>query len=128
MPSLAAHPHTLQEVVVQAHATEWHLLVPLFDRDCRVELGYRLGGGGWLPLAVSPVARVPAEGPTPVVIDAFAPFSLEGLIGPLSQPLGGGGGVEHERLDRLAAASSLLSRRMGPQSSATRSAVMCRCG
>jgi hypothetical protein len=75
-PSLAAHPHTLQEVVVQAHATEWHLLVPLFDRDCRVELGYRLGGGGWLPLAVSSVARVPAEGPSPEVADAFVPFSL----------------------------------------------------
>jgi hypothetical protein len=72
-------------VVVQAHATEWYLLVPLFDRDCRVELGYRLGGG-WLPLAVSSVARVPAEGPNPVATDAFAPFSLEGPIGPLSQP------------------------------------------
>jgi len=74
------------------------------------------------------VARVPAEGPSPVVADAFVPFSLEGPIGPLSQPLGGGGGVEHERLDRLATPSSLLSRRMGPQSSATRSAVMCCCG
>ena len=77
---------------------------------------------------MSSLARVPAEGPNPVATDAFAPFSLEGPIGPLSQPLGGGGGVEHERLDRFAAASSLLSRRMGPQSSATRSAVMCRCG
>ena len=115
LPLGAAHPHTLQEVVVQANATEWYLPVPLCDRDYRVELGYRLGAGGWLPLAVSSVARMPAEGPSPVVADAFVPFSLEGPIGPLSQCVGGGGGVEHERLYQLATAGSLRSRRVGSE-------------
>ena len=37
----SAHPHTLQEVPVDSHSTEWYLPVPLCDRDYRVELGYR---------------------------------------------------------------------------------------
>ena len=32
----STHPHTLQEVVVDSHATEWYLPVPLSDRDYRV--------------------------------------------------------------------------------------------
>ncbi len=114
LPLGAAHPHALQELVVQGSATEWYLPVPLCDRDYRVELGYRLGGGGWLPLAVSSVARMPADGPSSVVADAFVPFSLEGPIGPISQPLGGGG-VEHERLYQLASAGSARSRRIGSE-------------
>ena len=93
LPLGASHPHALQELVVPANATEWYLPVPLSDRDYRVELGYRLGGGGWLALAVSSVARVPAEGPSAVVADLFVPFSLEGPIGVASQPVGGSGGV-----------------------------------
>ena len=38
----SAHPHTLQEVPVDSHSTEWYLAVPLCDRDYRVELGYRI--------------------------------------------------------------------------------------
>jgi hypothetical protein len=110
----AAHPHTLQELVVQAGATEWFLPVPLCDREYRVELGYRLRRGGWLPLAVSSVARVPAEGPGSVVADAFVPFSLEGPIGAISQPVRGGG-VEHERVYQLASAGSTRSRRIGSE-------------
>jgi hypothetical protein len=116
LPLGASHPHALQELVVPADATEWYLPVPLSDRDYRVELGYRLGAAGWLPLAVSSVARVPADGPSPVVADAFVPFSLEGPIGPVSQPLGGGGGgVEHERLYQLATAAGARSRRVGSE-------------
>jgi len=115
LPLGASHPHALQELVVSAHATEWYLPVPLCDRDYRVELGYRLGGGGWLPLAVSSVARVPAEGPSPVVADLFVPFSLEGPIGVASQRLGDSGGVEHERLYQLASAGSARSRRIGSE-------------
>jgi hypothetical protein len=114
LPQGAAHLHALQELVVQAHATEWYLPVPLCDRDYRVELGYRLTGGGWLSLALSSVARVPADGPSPVVADAFVPFSLEGPIGAVSQPLSGGG-VEHERLYQLATATSARSRRVGSE-------------
>ncbi len=116
LPLGATHPHALQELVVPADATEWYLPVPLSDRDYRVELGYRLGPAGWLPLAVSSVARVPAAGPSLVVADAFVPFSLEGPIGAVIQPVGGGGGgVEHERLYQLATAASARSRRVGSE-------------
>ena len=74
----SSHPHTLQEVVVDSHATEWYLPVPLSDRDYRVELGYRKGGGGgWISLAYSSVARVPSLHPSEQILDQFVPFSLE---------------------------------------------------
>ncbi|MBW4529274.1 MAG: DUF4912 domain-containing protein [Aphanothece saxicola GSE-SYN-MK-01-06B] len=74
----SAHPHTLQEVVVDSHATEWYLPVPLSDRDYRVELGYRKGaGGGWISLAYSSVARVPSLHPSEQILDQFVPFSLD---------------------------------------------------
>ena len=72
----AAHQHTMQEVVVNSHATEWYLPVPLSDRDYRVELGYRLAGGGWRSLAFSSVARVPGLHPSEQILDRFVPFSL----------------------------------------------------
>jgi hypothetical protein len=114
LPEGVAHPHALQELVVQASATEWYVPVPLCDRDYRVALGYRLAGGGWLPLAVSAVARVPADGPSTVVADAFVSFSLEEPLGAISQPVGGGG-VEHERLYQLASAGGSRSRRIGSE-------------
>ena len=55
----SAHPHTLQEVPVDSHSTEWYLPVPLCDRDYRVELGYRISNS-WMSLAFSSIARVPA--------------------------------------------------------------------
>ena len=73
----SSHLHTLQEVVVDSHATEWYLPVPLSDRDYRVELGYRKAGGGWISLAYSSVARVPALHPSEQILDQFVPFSLE---------------------------------------------------
>ena len=76
----SSHPHTLQEVVVDSHATEWYLPVPLSDRDYRVELGYRKGAtstGGWISLAFSSVARVPALHPCEQILDQFVPFSLD---------------------------------------------------
>ncbi|MEB3168345.1 MAG: DUF4912 domain-containing protein [Synechococcaceae cyanobacterium] len=83
----SAHPHTLQEVVVDAHATEWYLPVPLSDRDYRVELGYRKAGGGWISLAFSSVARVPALHPSEQILDQFIPFSLEASAAPAAAPL-----------------------------------------
>ena len=80
----SAHPHTLQEVVVDSHATEWYLPVPLADRDYRVELGFRKGaGGGWISLAFSSVARVPALHPSEQILDQFVPFSLDAAPSPL---------------------------------------------
>jgi hypothetical protein len=79
----SAHPHTLQEVVVDSHATEWYLPVPLSDRDYRVELGYRKGGGGgWISLAFSSVARVPSLHPSEQILDQFVPFSLDAFPSP----------------------------------------------
>jgi len=84
----SSHPHTLQEVVVDSHATEWYLPVPLSDRDYRVELGYRKGGsGGWISLAFSSVARVPALHPSEQILDQFVPFSLETTPADLSTNL-----------------------------------------
>ena len=72
----SAHPHTLQEVPVDSHSTEWYLPVPLCDRDYRVELGFR-AGNHWISLAFSSVARVPALHPSDQILDEFVPFSLE---------------------------------------------------
>ncbi|CAK6693071.1 DUF4912 domain-containing protein [Synechococcus sp. CBW1107] len=71
-----AHPHALQEVVVESRSSEWFLPVPMPDRDYRVELGARLSAGGWLSLAFSSVARMPAAEPSMEVADAFVPFEL----------------------------------------------------
>ena len=84
----SSHPHTMQEVVVDSHATEWYLPVPLSDRDYRVELGYRKsGGGGWISLAYSSVARVPALHPSEQILDQFVPFSLDTTPADLSASL-----------------------------------------
>jgi hypothetical protein len=104
LPGGSSHPHTLQEVVVDSHATEWYLPVPLSDRDYRVELGYR-SPAGWMSLAFSSVARVPALHPSEQILDQFVPFSLEALpegaspIAPGSEESG-----LHERLYQTATA------------------------
>ena len=79
LPGGSSHPHALQEVVVDAQATEWYLPVPLSDRDYRVELGFRKAGpaGGWISVAFSSVARVPALNPSEQILDQFIPFSLD---------------------------------------------------
>ena len=99
----AAHPHTLQEVVVDSHATEWYLPVPLSDRDYRVELGYRTGAGsGWISLAFSSVARVPALHPSEQILDQFVPFSLETMPTVLPTPVEPADTGLHERLYQTA--------------------------
>ncbi|MFM7435897.1 MAG: DUF4912 domain-containing protein [Vulcanococcus sp.] len=110
-----SHPHALQELVVDGAATEWFLPMPVDGRDYRVELGYRLRNGGWLSLAFSSVAHVPALDPSQRVADAFVPFSLDGPMGPASEPIGGGGGVQHEQLYQIATARPARSRRVGSE-------------
>lgn len=89
-------PHTLQEVFVEAHANEWHLPLPLGDRDYRVELGYRTASGGWTSIGFSPVTRMPALEDVfnpPVVPFTFSHgFSEDGVSEPAPLP-----GV-HERM------------------------------
>ncbi|MFN9620840.1 MAG: DUF4912 domain-containing protein [Synechococcaceae cyanobacterium] len=112
----SAHPHTLQEVVVDSHATEWYLPVPLSDREYRVELGYRSGGARWISLAFSSVAKVPAPQPSEEILDQFVPFSLEALPGeaPIALPESRVIGL-HERLYQTATAGW---RRLGRGSEA----------
>jgi hypothetical protein len=112
----AAHPHTLQEVVVDSYATEWYLPVPLSDRDYRVELGYRTGpGGGWISLAFSSVARVPALHPSDQILDQFVPFSLETVPTIPAIPAEPSDAGLHERLYQTATSRS---RRFGHGSEA----------
>jgi hypothetical protein len=106
----------MQEVPVDSHATEWYLPVPLSDRDYRVELGYRRSGGGWISLAYSAVARVPALHPSEQILDQFVPFSLDtppGVISPQTLPSSDNG--LHERLYQTA---TIGSRRLGRGSEA----------
>ena len=107
-------PHALQELVVDAHASEWFLPVPLAGRDYRVELGFRLPGGGWFSLAFSTVARIPELEPSATIADAFVPFSLESplTLTPQSAPAGG---VQHERLYQMATMASARLRRVGSE-------------
>ncbi|MFO7630085.1 MAG: DUF4912 domain-containing protein [Prochlorococcaceae cyanobacterium] len=104
LPSGAAHPHTMQEVVVDSYSTEWYLPVPLSDRDYWVELGYRKSGGGWISLAHSSVARVPAQHPSEQVLDQFVPFSLDTLPAALPTPVEAADTGLHERLYQTATA------------------------
>ena len=107
-PDIDGRPHTLQEVLVDAGAQEWHLPVPLGDRDYRVELGYRMSSGGWLSLARSSVTRISAE--EQFTMEPFTPFSLAGEEGgpdwltPLPAP-----GL-HERIYQQASAGRLRIR------------------
>jgi hypothetical protein len=117
LPEGATHPHTLQEVVVDAGANAWYLPVPLCDRDYRVELGYRLAAGGWLSLAFSAVARVPADAPAHPVAPGYEPFSIE-PIAPLPVALpaqASTGGVDHERFYQRAMAASPRRLRVGSE-------------
>ena len=77
LPAGSVHLHTLQELLVNALAREWFVPVPMSDRDYQVELGYRMAGGGWLSVAVSAPARMPATGPSREIADHFIPFVLD---------------------------------------------------
>ncbi|MEY4297306.1 MAG: hypothetical protein RLZZ423_485 [Cyanobacteriota bacterium] len=111
-----SHPHTLQEVPVDSHATEWYLPVPLSDRDYRVELGYRRSGGGWISLATSAVARVPALHPSEQILDQFVPFSLDAAPAPMAPvPAVSSDSGLHERLYQTA---TIGWRRLGRGSEA----------
>lgn len=100
----ASHTHTMQEVPVDSHATEWYLPVPMSDRDYRVEMGYRKVGGGWISLGFSAAARVPALHPSEQILDQFVPFSLESAPGPdaFSAPAETAYSDLHERLYKKA--------------------------
>jgi hypothetical protein len=80
----SAHPHALQEVVVDSAAREWFLPVPLSGREYRVELGFRKATGGWISLAFSSIARMPELEPCSWIDDQFVAFSLDPVPPPAS--------------------------------------------
>ena len=111
-----SHPHALQELVVDNHASEWFLPVPVDGRDYRVELGFRLRNGGWYSLAFSAVAQVPTLEPSQRVADAFVPFSLDQPLPSAAPEVSFGGGVAHEQIYQIAtAAAGTRSRRVGSE-------------
>ena len=110
-----SHPHALQELVVDNHASEWFLPVPVDGRDYRVELGFRLRNGGWYSLAFSAVAQVPALEPSQRVADAFVPFSLDQPLPTAAPEVSFGGGVTHEQIYQIATAAGTRSRRVGSE-------------
>jgi hypothetical protein len=110
-----SHPHAMQELVVDNHASEWFLPVPVDGRDYRVELGFRLRNGGWYSLAYSAVAQVPALEPSQRVADAFIPFSLDQPLQIGAADVITSGGVQHEQVYQIATAASVRSRRVGSE-------------
>ncbi|MFM2174230.1 MAG: hypothetical protein RLZZ54_2157 [Cyanobacteriota bacterium] len=110
-----SYPHAMQELVVDNHASEWFLPVPVDGRDYRVELGFRLRNGGWYSLAFSAVAQVPALEPSQRVADAFIPFSLDQPLQIGAAEVSSSGGVQHEQVYQIATAASVRSRRVGSE-------------
>lgn len=98
-----ARPHSLQEVVVDASATEWHLPIPLGDRDYVVELGYRTSSGTWYSLVFSSATRMPADADLPILPTSFTveSFADAGMNWLFPQPASG----LHERLYQQASAN-----------------------
>jgi len=112
-PAQDGRPHTLQEVLVEAHSQEWHIPVPLGDRDYRVELGYRTSTGGWISLGFSAIAHMPAD--QHQGSSSFVPFSLVGAVDngvTWTAPHGSPG--QHERLYQRASAG-FARRRLGSE-------------
>ena len=71
-----AHPHAFLETVVEGAGGEWYLPVPLAGRVYRAELGFRTPGG-WMSLAFSAPAVMPADLGGGFDIDLVRPFSLD---------------------------------------------------
>lgn len=104
-----AHPHAFLETVVEAAGGEWYLPVPLAGRVYRAELGVRTQAG-WMSLAFSAPAAMPAESGGGFEADLVRPFSLDvmpsdGSDFVMPAPFG-----VHERVYQVA---SLGRRRLG---------------
>jgi uncharacterized protein len=100
-----ALPHAIQEVVVDSSGSQWYLPIPVGGRSYRVELGFRTAeAGGWISLATSAGAPVPASMLEPSTATAPLPFLLTapaaaGFTAPA--PIAASG--LHERLYQAAA-------------------------
>jgi hypothetical protein len=70
-------PHSVQEYYCDELAKEWHLPIPVSDRDYTVEIGYRTNEGAWLPLCRSASVRIPPTYPSDWVDDHFVTVNWE---------------------------------------------------
>ncbi len=57
-------PHSIQEYPCEEMAREWHLAIPLSDREYTVEIGYRTIDGRWLILCRSTSVKMPPMFPS----------------------------------------------------------------
>lgn len=57
-------PHSIQEYPCEELAREWHLAIPISDREYTVELGYRTIDGRWLVLCRSASVKIPPMFPS----------------------------------------------------------------
>ncbi|MFO0015560.1 MAG: DUF4912 domain-containing protein [Synechococcaceae cyanobacterium] len=104
-----AHPQAFLEAVVEGAGGEWYLPVPLAGRVYRAELGFR-SQSGWISLAFSAPAAMPAEPGGGFEADLVRPFSLDVMptdTGEFVMPAPAG---VHERVYQVA---SLGRRRLG---------------
>ena len=122
----SAHPHTLQEVPVDSHSTEWYLPVPLCDRDYRVELGFR-SGSNWISLAFLGGPRSCLHPATILISRSFSLEAAAPAPAPVAPPAEPSDSGLHERLYQSAtthsAAAGLVPKCRMQDSMAETSAV-----
>lgn len=104
-----AHPHAFLETVVEGSTGEWYLPVPLAGRVYRAELGFRTPSG-WLSLAFSSAAAMPAELDGGFGFDLVRPFSLDVMPTQSSDDAHPAAVGVHERIYQVASSGR---RRLG---------------
>ena len=103
------HPHAFLETVVEGASGEWYLPVPLAARVYRAELGVRTPSG-WMSLAFSAAAAMPAEPGGGFEFDLVRPFSLDVMPTQVSEDTHPAPAGVHERVYQIA---SLGRRHLG---------------
>jgi ABC-type phosphate transport system substrate-binding protein len=104
-------PHSMQQYDCDEMARDWHLPIPVSDRDYVAEIGYLTAAGGWLLLARSQPVRIPPVYPSDWFEEKFVAIdwhqNLRGQTvatltppSPLVSPLDGD--TLHEQLFTLA--------------------------
>jgi ABC-type phosphate transport system substrate-binding protein len=103
-------PHSMQQYDCDEMARDWHLPIPVSDRDYVAEIGYLTAEGAWLSLARSMPVRIPPVYPSDWYEEKFLTIdwqqNLRGqrfvTLIPPSQRLSQGGSTMHEQMFALA--------------------------
>jgi ABC-type phosphate transport system substrate-binding protein len=104
-------PHNIQQYDCDEMARDWHLPIPVSDRDYIAEIGYIAGDGRWLMLARSLPVRIPPVYPSDWFEEHFLTIdwdqNLRGkqfltLVPPSQRPVAIGGTGIHEQMFELA--------------------------